>query len=126
MGDLSEHFDRSEFRCKGESCDLATGYNCGLDSVDSMLLDVLETIRDHFGTAVTISSAYRCHVHNAAVGGAPKSQHTYGRAADINVLGISPDRVADFAETLDGVGGVGRYPTFTHIDTRTTIKMARW
>lgn len=126
MGDLSEHFSRAEFRCKGESCDMLTGFNCGLDTVDSWLLDILETIREHFNAPVSISSAYRCNVHNASVGGAAKSQHVFGRAADISVYGVSPHEVADFAQTLEGVGGVGRYPAFTHVDTRTTINMAKW
>jgi uncharacterized protein YcbK (DUF882 family) len=57
------------------------------------------------------------------VGGARGSQHLYGRAADIVVKGVKPSVVADYCEAI-GMGGIGRYTTFTHIDVRD--KKARW
>ena len=74
---------------------------------------------------VTITSAYRTPPHNKAVGGTTYSQHLYGRAADIKVSGASPAKVAAYAETLlPNTGGIGTYPTFTHIDVRPT--KSRW
>ncbi|MBT11850.1 MAG: serine/threonine protein kinase [Oceanospirillaceae bacterium] len=115
-GDLTEHFSRIEFRCKCGKCDF--------DTVDAGLVLMLEKIRRHFNRPVTITSACRCARHNQAVGGSTRSQHLYGRAADITVAGTQPADVADFAETLNP-GGLGRYATFTHIDSR-TIGPARW
>lgn len=115
MGDLTLHFSRSEFRCHCKKCDF--------DTVDAGLVLMLEKIRAHFNKPVTINSACRCARHNAAVGGGAHSQHLYGRAADIRVAGVSPGVVADFAETLKP-GGLGRYGTFTHIDSRNGS--ARW
>jgi uncharacterized protein YcbK (DUF882 family) len=58
-------------------------------------------------------------------GGALNSQHVQGRAADIQVKGISPSTVADYIDMImDSCGGIGRYETFTHIDSRT--EYARW
>jgi len=44
---------------------------------------VLEPLREHFGTPIRINSGFRCQALNKAVGGAPNSYHTKGRAVDI-------------------------------------------
>lgn len=86
-----------------------------------MLVDV----RSHFGAPVTLDCACRCPVHNKAVGGAEKSQHMQGIAADIKVNGQTPAAVADYLEHKYPHGyGIGRYSSFTHIDVRTGP--ARW
>jgi len=116
MGDISEHFDREEFACK---C------GCGFDTVDVELIDVLEKVRTYFDVPVIINSACRCDVHNEREGGSSKSQHKYGRAADIVVNLVGPALVQDFlrSEYPDSLG-IGCYSTFTHIDTRKG--KARW
>ena len=121
MGDLSEHFSRKEFRCP---C------GCGCDTVDVELLRILEAIRAHFDRPIKITSGHRCLAHNFTVGGAmPKrniggSQHLYGRAADIVINGVDPALVYELADQM-GIGGAGRYSTFTHIDSRLNGP-ARW
>lgn len=115
---LSKHFNRSEFACK---CG-----NCSFDTVDVQLIPLLEAVRVHFDSPVTINSACRCHAHNTAVGGKPNSQHLYGRAADIVVKGHTPKEVHDLLESLmKGWGGLGLYESFVHVDTRTGGQ-ARW
>ena len=74
-------------------------------------------------------SGYRSPAHNREVGGATNSEHMQGRAADIKVAGFTPRQVADTIERLirEGrmkQGGLGRYASFTHYDTRGTA--ARW
>jgi len=110
---LSEHFSLHEFTCK---C------GCKRTYVEPELIDLLEKIREHFGRPVIISSGYRCPKHNKAVGGGPNSQHIFGKAADINVIGVSPAKVQQFL--ADHEGGLGAYLTFTHVDVRG--RMARW
>lgn len=89
------------------------------------LKNLLQKIRDHFGKAVTINSAYRTPTYNKKVGGAEDSQHMYGLAADIVVKGVAPKTVAAYAEKLlPNTGGIGIYDTFTHVDVRK--KKARW
>jgi len=108
------YFTRAEFACK---C------GCGFDTVDYGLVAALDKIRAHFGVPVTITSGCRCESHNRAVGGSEASQHRRGRAADFTVQGIPPSKVAEYVEGL-GLGGIGIYKTWIHIDTR--HGKARW
>ena len=120
---LSPSFTVREFRCRD-----------GTDTImiDEGLVVLLQCIREHFGKAVTITSGYRTAAHNTAVGGSKSSQHLLGRAADIQVAGVSPDTVAAYAESLMPTwGGVGRYPVkagrakgWVHVDTR--ANKSRW
>ena len=113
---VSTNFRVKEFACTDGSDPIF---------IDSDLVTILQKIRTHFGKSVTITSAYRTPGKNKAVGGETYSQHLYGRAADIKVNGVSPKKVAAYAETLlKNKGGIGTYSTFTHIDVRTT--KARW
>jgi uncharacterized protein YcbK (DUF882 family) len=110
----SPHFSRSDFACK---C------GCGFDTVDFELIRSLEYIREHFDKPVIISSGCRCPDWNARSGGSDNSLHLQGRAADIKIHGVSPADVQSLAENME-VGGLGRYVSFTHIDTRSGY--ARW
>jgi len=114
---LTPHFSRGEFACR---C------GCGFANAAPALLFALEAVREHFDSPVQITCGCRCAKHNAETpGAAPDSRHTHGDAADIKVKNVPPAEVADYCETLIGArGGVGRYRTFTHIDTRGAA--ARW
>nr|DAP74330.1 MAG TPA: peptidase [Caudoviricetes sp.] len=107
---LSTNFTVKEFACKD-----------GSDAVlvAPRLVMVLQSIRSHFGAAVTINSAYRTPQYNAKVGGVAHSQHCYGTAADIVVRGKTPAQVAAYVRQLmPDWGGVGVYDSFCHIDVR--------
>ena len=113
---LSTNFKVKEFACTDGSDPIF---------IDSDLVNILQKIRSHFGKSVTINSAYRTPGKNKAVGGQAYSQHLYGRAADIKVKGVTPKKVAAYAETLlKNKGGIGIYSTFVHIDVRAT--KSRW
>jgi uncharacterized protein YcbK (DUF882 family) len=117
---LSPHFHREEFQCQGAECEDA------LDPVvDHGLIEVLEDVRTHFNKSITVTSGYRCPVHNEHVGGRPNSQHLQGRAADIIVRSRSPEEVVEYLESkYPDTLGIGLYGTFTHVDSRT--KRGRW
>lgn len=113
---LSTNFRVREFVCSDGSDPVF---------IDSELVAVLQKIRNHFGKAVVITSAYRTPNHNARVDGTIFSQHLYGKAADIKIAGISPEKVGSYIEKLlPDSGGIGIYSTFTHVDVRKT--KARW
>lgn len=121
MGDLSPHFNSSEFRCR---CGCGYGTNDG--DVDPALIDRLEKMRTHFGgQPVTINSGCRCSKHNKAVGGASSSQHLLGTAADHTVKGVSLNDLANYwRDTYPNCCGVGQYSSFVHYDVRRN--KARW
>ena len=113
---LSKNFKVSEFNC-----------NDGSDTVliSDKLVDLLQNIRNHFGAAVTINSAYRTESYNKKIGGATKSQHVNGTAADIVVKGATPLEVAQYVEHIrPDSGGIGVYQSFTHVDVR--ANRSRW
>lgn len=113
---LTKDFRVREFRCKDGSDKIL---------IDTDLVNLLQQIRDAFGRAVTINSAYRTSAHNKRVGGASNSQHVKGTAADIRVQGIPPFAVAAWMEQhIKSVGkhACGYYPIslFCHVDVRAT------
>jgi uncharacterized protein YcbK (DUF882 family) len=113
---LSANFKVKEFACTDGSDPIF---------IDTELVNVLQKIRTHFGKSVTITSAYRTPGRNKAVGGQTYSQHLYGKAADIKVNGVTPKKVAAYAEKLlPNKGGIGTYSTFTHVDVRSA--KSRW
>jgi hypothetical protein len=50
----------------------------------------LDAVRRLLGHPLAITSGYRCPALNAAVGGAPASQHAQGLAADFTCPGFGP------------------------------------
>ena len=111
---FAPNFAVGEFACKDGSDTIL---------IDTQLAYYLQKIRDHFGRPVRINSGYRTKAYNALVGGASESQHVLGTAADIVVDGVTSQQVAEYADQI-GMGGIGIYTTFTHIDVR-PVK-ARW
>jgi hypothetical protein len=88
----------------------------------------LELLRVELGgTPLHVNSGYRCPAYNKRIGGAPKSQHMEGKAADLSGRKVIPGAIANQAEDVPAFrsGGIGRYPTFTHVDLRTGGP-ARW
>lgn len=121
---LSEHFKVREFYCRDGSDPIF---------VDTELVEILEKIRTHFNKPVTITSAFRTASWNAKQKNAAKySQHLYGKAADIQVQGISVEQVYAYADKLlAGRGGVDIYPPglgrangWVHVDVRK--EKSRW
>ena len=125
---ITPHFKLEEFRCPD-----GTPYpSQWIKSRLTPLCEQLEILRAALGAApITVSSGYRTPEYNRKIGGARQSQHLEGRAADIIVKGRHPDFVHDRALALHvgGVlklGGLGQYPTFTHLDIRPGTRLARW
>jgi uncharacterized protein YcbK (DUF882 family) len=117
MGDLSPHFDSSEFACK----------DCGSTKVSGDLVNALEELRTLAGLAIVIDCGYRCPDHNKTVGGVSASQHMEGTAADLRIPPLSVTQMYELALKVPAFrnGGIGVYDShFIHVDVRG--KVARW
>lgn len=121
------NFRVNEFFCKcgGEFC---TG-----EPVDPgatrHLAWTLQQIRDLANVPLRINSGYRCPSYNEKVGGAARSKHKLGIAADLKPKGMSPEELHAVIEDLVKSkripeGGLGLYNSFVHYDIR-SVK-ARW
>jgi len=112
---ISRDFSLREFQCP---C-------CKTVKINPELVRRLQKLRDEIGKPVIVDSGYRCPERNRKVGGAKKSQHLRGNAADIYVKGMSMNELADIAEKYFQDGGLGRYKDgHVHVDVRG--KKARW
>lgn len=132
----SAHFSWKEF-----SCHDGTPYPVQWRNTRAKrLADVLEGLRAHLGGhPLQLGSVYRTPVWNRQNGGARKSQHPQGRAADphpplLPPSGVKPDgtfagrrrmplrqfhaKVREYVEQDDRVGGLGFYVWGVHVDVR--------
>lgn len=108
---LSPHFVEREFACK----------HCGRVRVSPHLVQHLERLRALVGRPCNIVSGYRCAEHNAAVGGASRSRHLHGDAADLIRGYATLDQAV--AAGFTGIGTRGIYAV--HVDVRPG-PAARW
>ena len=112
---MAKYFKEQEFACK----------HCGEVKIAPGLLDLLDAIREEFGSPLIVTSGYRCEAHNLAVKGAKDSQHVLGTAADLKPANGDLERLKGICDRLNPRGGVGlNYKSFVHVDVRG--KRARW
>ena len=116
---LSKNFRLWEFVCP---C-------CGRNHIVRPLVLALQELRDLANAPITVTSGIRCERWNEKCGGAEKSQHLYGRAADIVIRDLHPVEMETLAEKVTKFrqGGIGVYPNrgFLHVDVRPNGP-ARW
>ena len=104
---LTKHFTKAELACP---C-------CGLCLMRDDFLLALERLRTAWGRPILINSGYRCKDHNQKIGGAAKSQHMLGKAADLNTLDLNEkDRLSFHALCRKEFTGIGISPVFIHVD----------
>lgn len=65
-------------------------------NLDKLVVDVLDPLREAFGSQIKITSGYRCYLLNKMVCGVKNSQHMSGKAADIVPIGKSFDEFTKF------------------------------
>lgn len=117
-GRLSEHFRVGEF-----TSPLDRGGD-GDTIIYAALIEGLEKIRDRAGGAVLIRSGYRSPAHNRRAGGATRSQHLYGRAADFAIVAGGTPLNLEEVRSLRVFSGIGYIPRdrnrVLHVDVRTS------
>ena len=115
-GQLSAHFNVREFHCHNGAKVPQAAY----PALQRLCRNQLEPMRAKFG-ACHVNSGYRTRAYNASIGGASMSQHIYedgpdSVAADTTYAKGTASEWAAYARRLSGVGGVGQYSSFVHID----------
>jgi len=105
------HFLPAEMACR----------RSGKLKIDTRLLDMLEATRRELGAPMIVNSGFRSRLHNTLIGGALRSYHVRGMAADIRTTRIQPEMLISIAQK-HGARGVGRYLRrgFVHLDVRAT------
>lgn len=82
------------------------------------LWNTLNFIRDELGRPIIVNSAFRTKEVNTAVGGAKRSLHMQGRAADITCEPLLFDKLWSIVNDYDKRYGLSEkilYSTFIHI-----------
>lgn len=93
--DEIQFFTREEFRCKcgGRYC---SGYPA---RIRQEVVRIAEEARMHFGRPALVVSGLRCPEWNRIQGGVENSQHMYGEAADLQIPGVTAQRLLAFLQT---------------------------
>ena len=95
---LSENFTLGEF-LKSQTAERRGISNVPtqdhLDNAFALFENVAQPVRDHFGPTI-VSSGYRSPELNAAIGGAPRSQHQRGEAVDLVIPGVTTAQVCEW------------------------------
>lgn len=119
MGNLSAHFNKSEFICKCGKCKSL--------EMKKDLIDYLEELRSALGAdKCIINSGYRCNAYNKKIGGSANSKHCLGMAADVSFYKgkylISAKAVCVMAQRLGIFGGIAYISdNATHLDCRKPV-----
>lgn len=131
---ITPHFDSAEFDQRAWSGGPRVEYpkDWIKDRLTPLCL-ALELIRTELGgKAISILSGYRSKAFNTSIGGARLSMHVAGRAADVRVSNVPAWKVHDVILRMSEQGlipavrGLGRYPSFVHVDVRPTVRLVRW
>lgn len=83
---------------------------------------VLDEFRERHGAPIQLKSVFRNPEYSSAIGGATKSQHLLGHAADFSSTKGSPEEWASILRKMrdEGLfkGGIGVLSAFVHVDVR--------
>lgn len=117
----TKHFGWSEFDSYGS---FTGGKTHAVQANILYLMLKLEAVRVKGGNRALLVNfgdhrgrGFRSIEHNTDIGGAQNSQHMYGIAADINIVGLTPAQLAAICKTC-GFSGVKAYSGHVHVDSR--------
>lgn len=123
MGDLTKNFSLKEFDCRC-GCAMPKGARVAV----SALAAQLQVLRDYLKKPIIVTSGYRCVAHNYSVGGAARSFHLAGMAADVVINGVSPAHLGALIQEMIhsaamAEGGLKAYSSFVHYDIRGVLTL---
>ena len=69
-----------------------------IESLQKLCENILQPVRDHFATPVTVSSGFRSEELCVAIGSSVNSQHAKGQAADFEIFGVANQELAHYID----------------------------
>lgn len=69
-----------------------------VENLDKLVKNILDPMRESFGSPIKVTSGYRSYLLNQMVGGVKNSQHMSGKAADIVPVGKTFNEFLKFLE----------------------------
>jgi hypothetical protein len=117
---LSEHFTLGELTASEVASRRGWDNTPNADHTANLLrlAAFLERIRVVLGNKpISITSGYRCKLVNESIGSKETSQHRYGCAADIRVIGMTPRQVCEaiIKSKLEYDQVILEYDSWTHV-----------
>lgn len=107
-----KYFSLREFKCR------CGRKECDAVPVEEELLRLLEFLRHDWGHPLIVTSGVRCSFWNDKVGGALKSQHVLGKAADLKIKNRNEGKALMALAKRVGFRGIGLAENFLHVDIR--------
>lgn len=127
---LSEMIISSEAKRKGIN-NMPTEEH--LANMKKLAMNIFQPLKEHFNSAIHISSGYRSAELNKAIGGASSSQHCLGEAMDIDMDGSTISNAQIFNWIKDNLifdqmiweGGTDANPDWVHVSYKSTGKQRK-
>lgn len=104
-----------------------------LANMKKLAMNIFQPLKEHFNSAIHISSGYRSAELNKAIGGASSSQHCLGEAMDIDMDGSTISNAQIFNWIKDNLifdqmiweGGTDANPDWVHVSYKSTGKQRK-
>ena len=103
---LSENFTlnellRSDTANRMKIVEQYTPSQAVIENLRKLCVNVLQPLRNHLGRSIRVTSGFRCNRLNTLVKGKKNSQHPEGKAADIEVDGMTNQDLMKVIIALD-------------------------
>ena len=113
------YFKPSEFDSPDEQ-------GSGAENMKEDFVRLLDELRSLIGKPVIVTSGFRTATLNSEIGGAPRSKHLGGMAADVKVKDRNEAIKMGIKAASVGFKGIGVYDRHVHLDLRDRKLPAVW
>ena len=127
---MTPHFSLEEFTASDTAARLGINNDLPDELRENALktLEMMERIRFHIDSPISITSGYRCEALNRAVGSKPGSDHTLAFAVDFKAPKAgTPFQIAASLAPVFKIIGIGQlileFGTWVHVSTRIPDKV---
>jgi len=79
--------------------DSGKSYDTVNTNLENLAVNILTPLREKYGEDMIITSCYRCEELDLKVGGSGKGPHSFGKAADIQVLNVPTSEIFNYIKS---------------------------